>query len=103
MRYGLDAELVINTDGKTKLMREDITEWLEKLQPYIKQHRYEDYFASLQKIIDSGTSSERQKKVLESTGCFREVTKHNINEFIHQLPLSEYSNCLKKEHIKGIT
>ena len=37
IRYGLDADLVMNTDGKTKLLRDDIKEWVEKLQPYAQK------------------------------------------------------------------
>jgi carboxylate-amine ligase len=87
MRYGLDAELVMNTDGKTKLMREDINEWLEKLHPYIEKLQYQNYFSTLETIMASGTSSERQKKVLSQTGCYKEVVRHNVNEFLTQVPL----------------
>lgn len=86
MRYGLDAELLMNTDGKTKLMREDMREWIEKLQPYIEKFNYQAYFSMLQTILDRGTSSERQKKVYEYTGSFEEVVKHNISEFLLQEP-----------------
>jgi carboxylate-amine ligase len=88
IRYGLDAELVMNTDGKIKLMRQDLKEWIEKLQPYTEQLNYQNYFLILQTIIDSGTSSDRQRSVFERTGCFKEVVKHNINEFLLQTPLS---------------
>lgn len=87
IRYGLDAELVMNTDGKIKLMRNDLEEWIEKLQPYIKQLDYQHYFSTLQTLLTRGTSSERQRKVFTQTNCFKEVVKHNINEFLQQEPL----------------
>lgn len=87
IRYGLDAELVMNTDGKTKLMREDIQEWIEKLQPYIEHLDYQTYFSTIQAIMDSGTSSERQKKVFAHSHCFKDVVKHNASEFLLQVPL----------------
>ncbi|HHF7365933.1 TPA: YbdK family carboxylate-amine ligase [Legionella bozemanae] len=86
IRYGLDAELVMNTEGKTKLMREDINEWIEKLTPYIKQLGYQNYFSTLQMIMDSGTSSERQRKVFAHHDCLKEIVKHNVNEFLLQTP-----------------
>ncbi|WP_051555087.1 carboxylate-amine ligase [Legionella fairfieldensis] len=95
MRYGLNAELVMNTDGKIKLMREDLQEWFEKLQPYIEKLDYQNYFSILQTMIDRGTSSERQRKVFERTGCFKEVVKHNVNEFLLQVPL--YGDESEKE------
>ncbi|KTD71552.1 glutamate-cysteine ligase, partial [Legionella tucsonensis] len=94
IRYGLDAELVMNTDGKTKLMREDINEWIEKLNPYIKQLGYESYFSTLQVIMNSGTSSERQRKVFAHNNCFKETVKHNINEFLLQTPLYQCESIL---------
>ncbi|KTD03114.1 carboxylate-amine ligase [Legionella feeleii] len=87
IRYGLDAELVMNTDGKIKLMRNDLEEWVEKLQPYIKQLNYQHYFSTLQTILTRGTSSERQRNVFAQTNCFKEVVKHNVNEFLQQEPL----------------
>jgi glutamate---cysteine ligase / carboxylate-amine ligase len=95
MRYGLNAELVMNTDGKIKLMREDIQEWFEKLQPYIEKLNYQTYFSTLQTIIDCGTSSERQQKVFERTGCFKDVVKHNVSEFLLQVPLYRHEQIVK--------
>ncbi|MFT4060656.1 MAG: YbdK family carboxylate-amine ligase [Legionella sp.] len=95
MRYGLNAELVMNTDGKIKLMREDIQEWFEKLQPYIEKLNYQTYFSTLQTIIDCGTSSERQQKVFERTGCFNDVVKHNVSEFLLQVPLYRHEQIVK--------
>lgn len=87
IRYGLDAELVVNTEGKTKLMREDINEWIEKLNPYIKQLNYQTYFSTLKMIMNSGTSSERQRKVFAHNLCLKDIVKHNVSEFLLQTPL----------------
>lgn len=95
IRHGLDAELVMNTDGKVKSMREDLSEWIDKLQPYIAKLNYQTYFSTLQTIIDLGTSSERQKKVFEHSGNFTDVVKHNVSEFLLQVPL--YRRELLKE------
>lgn len=87
IRYGLDAEIVMNTEGKTKLMREDITEWLEKLKPYIEQLNYQSYFSNLNMILNAGTSSERQRKVFAQKYCLNDIVKHNVSEFLLQTPL----------------
>jgi carboxylate-amine ligase len=87
IRYGLDAELLMNTEGKTKLMREDINEWIEKLNPYIKKFNYQTYFSTLQMIMDAGTSSERQRKVFAHNESLADIVKHNISEFLLQTPL----------------
>ncbi|WP_233586848.1 YbdK family carboxylate-amine ligase [Legionella sp. km772] len=87
LRYGLDAELVTNTQGKTKLLREDLAEWFVKLAPYSKQLGYETYFTTLKTIMSHGTSSERQRAVFERSQCVTEVVKHNVSEFYLQTPL----------------
>ncbi|KTC85038.1 carboxylate-amine ligase [Legionella brunensis] len=87
IRYGLDTDLVVNTDGKTKPMREDIKEWIDKLAPYIDRLNYQTYFATLEAIMKAGTSSERQRKVFEHTNNFTDVVKHNVSEFLLQVPL----------------
>ncbi len=89
IRHGLDAQLIMNTEGKSKPLREDILEWLDKLASYIKQLNYESYFLTLESIMNKGTSSERQRKILNKTGCLKEVVKHNIKEFLFQRPLYE--------------
>lgn len=87
IRYGLDAALVINAEGKTKLMRDDIHEWMEKLAPYVKKLGYQSYFSTIKAIMSSGTSSERQRKVFAQSNSFQDVMKHNTSEFLLQVPL----------------
>lgn len=87
IRYGLDAELVVNAEGKTKLIREDICDWLKKLKPYLNQLGYESYFAALKTIMNFGTSSERQRKVFQKHQCLKDIVKHNVSEFYLQTPL----------------
>lgn len=87
IRHGLNAELIMNTEGKIKLMREDIHEWIEKLTPYIKKLNYENYFSFLKTIMEAGTSSERQKNIFNHHACLEEVVKHNVSEFLLQVPL----------------
>lgn len=97
IRYGLDAELVVNTEGKTKPMREDINEWIEKLKPYIKKLDYQIYFSTIQTIMKSGTSSERQRKVYEHNRSLTDVAKHNASEFLLQVPLYRRETVLYGE------
>lgn len=86
IRYGLDAELVINTDGKTKRLREDIKDWVEKLKPYAKTLGYEEYLSNLLTLLERGTSSERQRKIFQQTHSLEEVVCFNIREFLAQKP-----------------
>lgn len=87
MRYGLEADLVINQAGKTKSLKKDLYDWMDKLQPYVKKLHYLHYFKSLESIITSGNSALRQKVIFERTGSLKEVVKHNVKEFSSQNPL----------------
>jgi carboxylate-amine ligase len=98
IRYGLDAELVINTEGKTKLMREDLLEWFERLYPYIKKLNYTSYFRTLGMIMNFGTSSERQRKILAQSHCFQDIVKHNVNEFLLMTPQYKRQAITTKMH-----
>lgn len=86
IRYGLDAELVMNTDGKTKLLRDDLKEWVEKLQPYALKLGYTQYLTNLLYILETGTSSHRQRKIFQEYASLEEVVKFNIAEYSTQRP-----------------
>ena len=88
MRYGLDANLVASLDGATKLVREDIVEWIEKLNPYTERLGYQPYVESLKSILLHGNSTDRQRRVFERTGgSLIDVVKHNVAEHRNRKPL----------------
>ncbi len=87
MRYGLDAELVLNTDGKTALVREEIEMWLDITKDYAKKLGYEGYIKTLREIMDRGTSSQRQRAIFQKTNSTKEVARHNVEEFLKQSPI----------------
>lgn len=87
MRYGMEADLVMNTDGKTKLIRDDINEWVSKLLPYAERLGYQTYLSHLLTIVEKGNSSERQRRVYKQTNSLEEVVKFNVEEFIRQEPI----------------
>lgn len=86
IRYGLDAELVINTEGKIRSLRDDMREWLDKLAPYAEKLGYQSYIANLRTLMEKGTSSQRQRAVFQKTQSLEEVVKFNIDEFSAQQP-----------------
>ena len=86
IRYGLDAELVMNTNGKTKRLRDDIEEWVEKLNPYAEKLGYQIYLSNLLALLEKGVSSERQRRVFQKTGSLEALVQFNIKEFSTQKP-----------------
>lgn len=81
IRHGLDAELVMNNQGGTKLLRQDIEEWLVKLAPYIQRLNYGPYIDTLRGILKNGTSTDRQRAVFARTQSLEAVARHNAEEF----------------------
>lgn len=81
IRYGLDAEIITSCTGVLKPIRQDIEDWLLKISPYIKDLSYEHYILSLANILKLGTSSQRQRNVLQKTHSLKKVVLHNILEF----------------------
>jgi carboxylate-amine ligase len=87
MRYGLGADLVVSAAGKTKPLSQDISDWLEKLQPYVERFGYHEYIDTLKQILTRGNSTERQRAIYESTKDFGEVVRFNMREFQAGTPL----------------
>ncbi len=86
IRHGLEADLVVNTDGKVRLLRDDIGEWLEKLKPYYEKLGYLEYLDNLNNIIEKGTSSERQRKIFQNSGNLEDVVRSTVVEYMLQKP-----------------
>ena len=85
MSNGLDCD-IINIDGNTKPLKDDLLEWCDRLKPYFKQLNYHQYLEQFYQILQFGNSSTRQKKVYQKTGSFEQVVKHNVEEFKIQKP-----------------
>lgn len=87
MRYGLDAVLVLNTEGKTRTLREDLQDWLQKLQPYARKLGYQQYLLTVEELLKNGCSSQRQRQHYADSASLRSVVNFNIEEFMRGEPL----------------
>jgi len=81
LRYGLNAEIVVSRQGKTKLLRHDLRDWLEKVEVYGNALGYENYLRIIQEVVEKGNSSDRQFAVFQNTNDLTAVVKHNVREF----------------------
>ncbi len=81
LRFGLDADIVITRTGKTKSLRNDIFDWLKKLEPYAKELHYGDQLAVVREIAQRGNSAQRQYQVFTETNDLEAVVKHCVAEF----------------------
>jgi carboxylate-amine ligase len=68
MRYGLEADLVIDNDGATRNVSRDIEMWLERLQPFYEKLGYQPYRDTLLEVIARGNGATRQRAVAAKGG-----------------------------------
>jgi carboxylate-amine ligase len=81
-RYGLDAVVISDRDGRQRAVREHIAELAGDLAPIAADLGCVRELAGLRTILTEGSSSERQVRVAEDCdGDLREVVQHLIREF----------------------
>ncbi len=90
MRHGLQAEVITNLMGLTKFIKDDIYEWLEKLNPIANKYNYLQHFEIIKNICEKGNSADRQRKIFQKYNNIIEVAKFNSLEFESQKPIYDY-------------
>jgi len=86
IRYGLDADIIVSSHGKTKSLRKDILQWIKLLEPYAQSLHYMSYLSRINEIISKGNSACRQHRVFQNTNDVEAVVRHNVNEFERGIP-----------------
>lgn len=86
IRYGLDAEIIVSSHGKTKSLRKDILKWLKILEPYAQKANNAGYLSRISEIISNGNSACRQHQVFKNTNDVGAVVRHNVKEFEQGVP-----------------
>lgn len=89
MRHGLEARLVTSLEGDTKMIRDDITEWLQKLEPITEKLGYQHYVEVIKSILAKGNSSVRQMAYFAKTQSLEAVVDLTTREFSARAPLWE--------------
>lgn len=87
MRYGLAADLIINNQGETRSLKEDILNWVNRLEPYAKRHKYGDYMNTIRQMVSRGNSSQRQRQVLKASKSLTALADFNLREWQNGTPL----------------
>ena len=87
IRYGLDADVIPTRHGSPKRMRDDIQEWILKLEPYARKLNCVEYLSRVTEIATKGNSSQRQTRVFQATNDLDAVIRHNVAEFDKGMPL----------------
>ncbi|MFC6287637.1 glutamate--cysteine ligase [Nocardioides sp. GCM10027113] len=67
-RYGLDAEIILDSACRERLVTDDLADLLERLTPVARRLDCEDELRSVADIPRVGASYQRQRAVLDRTG-----------------------------------
>jgi carboxylate-amine ligase len=67
-RYGLEAEIILDSSGHERLVTDDIRDLLETLAPIAKRLGCSDELASVDTVLTHGASYQRQLAVAEANG-----------------------------------
>ncbi len=85
MRYGTNCNIIINEEGATKPIKDDIYDWLEKIKDYSEKLSYNKHVSIIKNICQNGNSSKRQLDLFNKSNSLEEVVKNNIKEFSEEL------------------
>jgi len=81
-RYGLDAEVIVDRDGRQEPVAEHLRETMARLADVADELKCAREFAGVDAILTQGASYERQLAVADAShGDLREVVQHLIREF----------------------
>lgn len=108
-RYGLEAELIQDTDGHTKAFRVEMAELLKTLGPLFSEFKYENELQGLKQILNGHAGYLRQRAFvrsleggprLQTTGSqapvvspqsLTELVRFNANELRQSLSITSQS------------
>ncbi len=81
-RYGLDAQVIVDSAGTQRPVREHLSEVLDELAPVAVELGCVREFGSIETILTNGASYERQLTIANATGGdLQAVVQHLIREF----------------------
>jgi glutamate---cysteine ligase / carboxylate-amine ligase len=72
-RFGLDADLIVDRQGNTRPLRDDINELVAQLQPYAERLGCTEELSSITRIMEQGASYERQLAMVREGADLRDV------------------------------
>ena len=80
-RHGLDAEIIVDADGRRVPLRESVCELVEELSPVSERIGCVDELQHVHAILDHGPSYERQRRVVAAGGSLIDVVDSLVSEF----------------------
>jgi len=94
-RYGLDARVIVDSEGTQRPVTDHLRETVERLRPIADELHCAREFDGIVRILDQGASYSRQLLVADAAeGDLREVVQHLIREFRSGPTLREHLEAL---------
>lgn len=81
IRHGLDARIIKDARGETRLIRDDVAELIEGMVRLADELDYNEHVETLRGILAHGNSSTRQRTALARRGNIKDVVRMNVREF----------------------
>ena len=79
-RYGLDADVIVDTQGRRRPMREAFGDLIEELTPTARRLQCADELLSLRRTLETGSSAARQRRVVAEGGSLVDVVDLLVGE-----------------------
>jgi glutamate---cysteine ligase / carboxylate-amine ligase len=79
-RYGLEADILLDTMGRTAPLRDEVWHLIESLRCIASDFGSTKYLAMAARMLEEGCSYERQRHIFEATGSTRAVTESLVTE-----------------------
>jgi carboxylate-amine ligase len=86
-RFGLEAEIILNEQGKTGLLREELGRLLSTLEPFATKLGCAQEFQQIETTLKEGASYERQMKIYKKEETFIAVAESLVEEFETDTPI----------------
>lgn len=80
-RYGLEAEVLIDTEGNTKPVLQDILDLLQEMSEDTQNLRYTQYIEDLKAFDLKKPSYQEQREVFERRECFEDIVDFLCESF----------------------
>ena len=74
-RYGLEAEILLDDQGRTAPLRKEVEKLMEAHRPGASGSGPARAFSPLERMLEHGCSYERQRRILHRSGSMKAVTE----------------------------
>ncbi len=79
-RYGLDAEIIVDDSGTRRAIREEIADLMATLTPIAAELGCSDELAGVNRILEEGSSCERQRRQVAGGATLEDVVDSLVAE-----------------------